>query len=208
LDDTILDRAGSIRKYCSLLQEDFRDALGASTLERIHAAVIDADDFGSLQQAETLALSSIWRVPPAPNTLAEHWARRFGDAAVPFPDAIELLRALSQRGVKSGVVTNGGSDMQRRKIAALGLQPLIGSIVISSEVALRKPDAAIFALALEQLGCTPEHSWFVGDHPDIDVRGAEAAGLRAFWVKTGAILADDVPGTHLTSLVDLLAHLD
>lgn len=208
LDETLADRTGAIRKYCAFLQEDFGGALGASSLDDIHAAVIAADDFGSLRQAEALARAAIWNGAPTVAALAEHWASRFGEAATPFPGAIELLRTLARRGVRTGVITNGGAAMQRGKIKALGLERLVDTIVISSEVALRKPDPAIFMLALERLGCAPEQSWFVGDHPDIDVRGAESAGLRAFWVKTGAVLSDDAPGTHLARLTELLAYLD
>jgi len=99
--------------------------------------------------------------------------------------------------------------MQRAKIAVLGLDRYMPTIVISAEVGLRKPDAAIFQRALADIDCAASQTWFVGDHPDLDVRGANEAGLQAFWVRTGAFDApDDLPGRRLDRLSDLLKYLD
>lgn len=79
--------------------------------------------------------------------------------------------------------------------------------MISSEIGAQKPEPSIFNFALAELGCTAAEAWFVGDHPDQDVRGAEMVGLRAFWVQTGSLRDGDPPGTQLNSLEDLLDHL-
>lgn len=173
----------------------------------VHAALLAADDFGSIVQARALARSPLWKAAPSENVLREHWASRFGAAAMPFPGAIELLQTLRRLGVKGGLITNGDSAMQRSKIAALGIEPLLDVIVISSEVGAQKPQPSIFKLALEELGCIAAEAWFVGDHPDQDVRGAAMAGLRAFWVRTGSARDGDPPGTWLNALEDLLDHL-
>ena len=107
-----------------------------------------------------------------------------------------------------GIVSNGGSEMQRSKISALGIQSFFQAIIISSEVGLRKPDPAIFDMALEQLACAADQAWFVGDHPDNDVRGAAAGGLRAFWLKSDRYSAQTLPGVVLGSLLELTAYLD
>jgi putative hydrolase of the HAD superfamily len=141
--------------------------------------------------------------------LFDHWAGRFGEAAVAFEDVEPVLRELQRRQIRMGLVTNGGAAMQRAKIAALRLDRYMSAIVISAEVDVRKPDAAIFRRALVDLGCAASETWFVGDHPDLDVRGAHEAGLMAFWVRTGAFDApDDLPGRRLDRLGDLLRHLD
>ena len=49
----------------------------------------------------------------------------------------------------------------------------------SAIVGVRKPDPAIFAMALDALSCDAEPSWYAGDLPDVDVVGARAAGLKA-----------------------------
>jgi len=39
----------------------------------------------------------------------------------------------------------------------------------------------MFEQTVARLGLVPSECCHVGDHPDVDVRGALAAGLRAIW---------------------------
>ena len=209
LDDTLADRAAALRRYARFFADDFGAQLLPSLTRSIHATLIDIDDFGSRAQAEALCAALPWRTPVGPGVLFDHWAARFGEAAVAFDDVDAVLAELQRREIRMGLVTNGGAAMQRAKIAALGLERYMQTLVISAEVDLRKPDPAIFRHALSKLGCDASETWFVGDHPDLDVRGAHAAGLQAFWVRTGAFEApDDLPGRRLERLSDLLNHLD
>jgi HAD superfamily hydrolase (TIGR01458 family) len=48
-----------------------------------------------------------------------------------------------------------------------------------------KPERAFFELALENLGLSAETVAMVGDDPELDVSGAQAAGLRGILVETG-----------------------
>ena len=48
-----------------------------------------------------------------------------------------------------------------------------------------KPERAFFELALKDLGLPPKMVAMVGDDPELDVGGAQAAGLRGILVKTG-----------------------
>jgi putative hydrolase of the HAD superfamily len=208
LDETLADRAAAIEKYSRWFAADFENALHPCEPDEVHAAIVAADDFGTMRQAETLAASALWRTAPNPIALFEHWTARFGAAAVLFPDAKDLLEALRRRGVRMGVITNGGSKMQRSKIAALGIEAYFETIIVSSEVGLRKPDPAIFNLALGELQCAAAQCWFVGDDLEKDVQGSVAAGLRAFWFKSGSVEAESPAGTRLDSLVELLEHLN
>ena len=106
-----------------------------------------------------------------------------------------LLEALRSRGLKTGVIVNSWPDpgrVVRRDIDAAGLTELLDAIVISSEVGLRKPDPAIFRLALDELAVDPADAMFVGDRLDTDVQGAANLGMttvQALWFS-----ADDTPG--------------
>jgi putative hydrolase of the HAD superfamily len=143
-----------------------------------------------------------------PARLRAHWVARFGAACTPFEDVAPVIAALQARGIERGVVTNGGSALQRAKIKALGLEASLAVIAISEELGVAKPDPAIFHHALSVIACPAEQAWFVGDNAEVDVRGAAAAGLTGFWVRTGvAPDADPPPGAVLTRLSDLLGYL-
>lgn len=208
LDDTLADRAAGLREYAFLFYKQFSRELHPCSHKDVHEALLVADDFGSPQQAETLSASHLWRTPPDRHRLYDHWNTHFGTMATCVSGGTELLSELKGLSIKLGVVTNGGSAMQRSKLAALDIEELMDVVIISSEVRLRKPDPRIFALALAQLGCEPADAWFVGDHPEQDIQGAAAAGLTTFWIKTDRFnQGQAVPGVHLETLVALREHL-
>lgn len=86
-----------------------------------------------------------------------------------------------------GLVTNGDPAGQRAKLAALGLGDAFDVVIFSDELgrSFRKPHPAPFRQALGLLGAEPGRSFFIGDHPDRDIAGAQHAGLRAIRVRTG-----------------------
>jgi putative hydrolase of the HAD superfamily len=79
---------------------------------------------------------------------------------------------------KLGLVTNGLPDVQRRKVAALGLHPFF------DHVGTPGPDG--FLEACRALGALPGRAVFVGDDFLIDVLGARNAGLRTIHYAPGA----------------------
>jgi putative hydrolase of the HAD superfamily len=95
----------------------------------------------------------------------------------PDPDVIPTLIALRDKDRKIGIVSNGRSVKQWEKIIRLGLQHFFHTVVISEEVGFEKPDPKIFELALKELGVKPEETAYVGNTPEVDVLGANAAGL-------------------------------
>jgi len=208
LDGTLADRAAGLARYAAMLAADFRDRLAACSVDEVHAQILAADDYGSIAQAQRLAARLPWRAPMDAILLHAHWVDRFGQACTPFDDVASVIAALQARRIGLGLITNGGSAMQRAKVRALGLESVLSVVAISQELGVEKPDPVIFHHALEILGCPPERAWFVGDHPEIDVRGAVRAGLTGFWVRTGvAVEADPPPGPELARLSDLLGYL-
>lgn len=81
--------------------------------------------------------------------------------------AVEQLRA---RGLAVAVVSNWDISLHKR-LASLGVP-----VVTSADAGVRKPEPAIFRLALERLGVVAERALHVGD-TELDERGAHAAGM-------------------------------
>ena len=88
------------------------------------------------------------------------------------------------------------SNFDRRLHAVLGhlgLSRFLARVVVSSEVGIDKPDAAIFQIALDAVGARAAEVVHVGDDPRCDW-GATAAGLRVFELhRPGNSLRDLVP---------------
>jgi putative hydrolase of the HAD superfamily len=98
--------------------------------------------------------------------------------------AAALVRSL-QGHRRLGLLTNGPPDIQRLKLASTGLGDCFDAVVISGEVGVGKPDPAVFAHALEQLGATAQTTTMVGDSWERDVLGALGVGMTAVWVAGG-----------------------
>lgn len=84
--------------------------------------------------------------------------------------ALDALERLRSRGLVVGVVSNWDISLHER------LAPLALTVVTSAEAGARKPDSAVFRLALERLGVAADRTLHVGD-TSADEKGARAAGL-------------------------------
>lgn len=130
--------------------------------------------------------SALERVGIDDADLAQQSAERYNAYRVKyftlFPGTTELLRALRDRGMKLGVVTNGLSETHREKIALLRIGEYFDAIFLSDEVGMVKPDPLLFAHACRTLGGAPSHAAMVGDRYDRDIRGAMEAGLYTIWL--------------------------
>ena len=95
---------------------------------------------------------------------------------VPFTDAVPVLNALRERGVRLVLLSNIGVDI-RPQLATTGLAELLDDVVLSYEVGMVKPDPGIFRSALERLGRPAAQTLMVGDSASADIGGA-ALGIR------------------------------
>lgn len=94
--------------------------------------------------------------------------------------AVGLLRHLRDRGYTIGILSNGFSEVQHRKLRATGLSPLTDLVVLSDDIGINKPDPRLYLHAMERAGDPdPAHHIMIGDNPATDIAGARAAGWRA-----------------------------
>lgn len=96
----------------------------------------------------------------------------------PYNDAAPTLRALHERGVRTGVVSNIARDL-RAIFARHGLAGAVDVYALSYERGVTKPEPQLFRWACAELGIAPESTLMVGDDPVTD-GGAAAAGLQVY----------------------------
>ncbi len=113
-----------------------------------------------------------------------------------FEDAVETIRGLRGQGLKIGILTNGPSELQRRKLKRIGIEQEVDAVAVSEEIGASKPDPEAYERAVAMLGLDAGEVAMVGDHVVNDVAGALAAGLAAaVWVERRA---GELPeGAHL-----------
>ena len=96
-----------------------------------------------------------------------------------FEDTLPVLADLRARGLKLGLVSNTGRDLE----AFVVHHRLDVDAAVSSGVhGKTKPHPAIFEAVLELLGVSAGDAAMVGDSPDDDIAGARALGIKAFLV--------------------------
>ena len=95
-----------------------------------------------------------------------------------FPEVLEALAALRDRGDRLGVVSNFEAWLPEL-LAYLEVRDLFEVRVISGIEGVEKPDPAIFELALDRAGVPAADATYVGDVPALDVDPPRALGMRA-----------------------------
>jgi putative hydrolase of the HAD superfamily len=128
------------------------------------------------------------------------------NAVTPYEDVLPGLLKLKQR-LMLGTITNGNADLD-----VVGLAHHFTVSLAAAHFGRGKPDAAIFLAACEAMGVAPQEAVYVGDDLQLDVQGAQLAGLRAVWMNRGGstahVAAGIVPDAICATFDDLLLWLD
>jgi putative hydrolase of the HAD superfamily len=202
---------------------------------RVAAQLVPVDRVDAVAAALVAADAQVWqraRLEHRSGTVAEMFAaagleltdrayRIFAAAmehtTVTDPQAPAMLRALRERGLKIGVLSNTtwSRDHHEQIFARDGVLDLIDGAVYTSEIDVTKPHPAAFRAAMAAVGeSEPGRCVFVGDRLFDDIHGAGSAGMRTVLVPHSAIPevqrghTDGVPDAVIQQLADLPAVID
>jgi putative hydrolase of the HAD superfamily len=183
LDGTLLDRASTLNLFLHQQYERFTAQLSSIPREKYREAVVELDGFGYVPKIEVYPqIRDRFRLSDELSLALLHdFETHFHGLAIPFSGLHEMLKSLSSMSLALGLVTNGAIRSQRPKIEALGISGYFGTILISEEQGVRKPNPEIYHRAMQKLGSTPANSIFIGDHPETDIEGAAKLGLKTIW---------------------------
>ena len=112
------------------------------------------------------------------------------NAVEPYPDALPALERIARR-YPVAAVSNGNADLER-----IGIAHLFRFSHSAADAGVGKPDSAIFLSAVARLGVRPAEVLHVGDDPDLDVLGAQRAGLAAAWINRRSAVWDREEPPH------------
>lgn len=126
----------------------------------------------------------------------------------PIVGMIERVRALRERGVPVGVISNSEGGLELL-ISEMGWTHDFDVVADSGALGMEKPQRAIFDWTAERLGVAPGEVVHVGDSWAADYLGARDAGMRAVLFRgrdlmpAGALLEEDARGAACESPVEL-----
>ena len=128
----------------------------------------------------------------------------------PHPGAADVLAALQQRGIATGILSNGDPEMLGAVVRHAGFDARLAHVLSVHDVRRYKTDPAAYALGLRALGLDAGEILFVSSNA-WDAVGATWFGYRTLWVnRTSAPpeQLDTAPHHTGSSLGDVLPLFD
>ena len=171
LDDTLY----SEKEYVRSGYKAVSDYLGGGYEEKLWAY------FENKQPAIDALLKELGRENEKEKVLN---AYRFHKPAIHLYDGVlEEIKALTAKGKRVGIITDGRPEGQRNKLAALGLDELIGeeNIIITDElggVQFRKPCDIAFRILAQRWRLSYDEIVYVGDNTAKDFQAPAQLGMK------------------------------
>jgi putative hydrolase of the HAD superfamily len=123
-----------------------------------------------------------------------------------FDDALPVLTDLKKRGLVTGLISNIEKSMDDT-IQKLGIAPHLDIIVTSIDAGAAKPDPAIFKYAMKKVNVLPAESIYTGDQYQVDVLGANAAGMQGILLDRAGYYRQTVDCPKIKSLKEIIEYV-
>ncbi len=188
-DHTLYNRDATYDRMLPILKEMLSPYLNGALLdEELLARFKQADKDGAYPHGwpdvyECGVKSGIFATVPDYKTYMKAIRTAHPVSITLFSDTVSTLNTLKGMGVRLGMLTNGGSQSQRDKLANTPeILPLFDKIMIGGDLPKEKPHAEAYHAICAALDVAPGEAIYVGDHPTNDVEGSKLAGLTAIWI--------------------------
>ena len=194
------DMGSTIMNENPAMEKRIRDSI-AGTDVTYEAFAVKMAEFRALGMREDLAAFDYFGI-----TERTPWPR---DTEVPYPDADRVLRTLSERGYRLGIIASQPLGSEKR-LARFGLRDYFEVICASAEEGVDKPDPVLFRRAMTRAGCAPGDAVMIGDRTDNDVAPAKSLGMQTVLIRQGYGGHDtihhegEIPDVTVDSLAELL----
>jgi putative hydrolase of the HAD superfamily len=175
LDDTIFDRNIAIMEFAKYLYKHIKINIELDTFIT-ETTRLDNNGYSKkpyvvdeLNRIFDLSIDKEWYVDSITESM--------GRSASKQQEARKLFFELQKRELKTGIITNGSTKLQRQKLKNMNIEKMVDVIVISEEVGVEKPDKKIFDYALHEIDEKAEDCIFVGDNLENDVLASMKCGI-------------------------------
>jgi len=123
-----------------------------------------------------------------------------------FPNSHKALTYLQTKYLLH-IITNGFEELQHQKLDNCDLRKYFNTITTSEEAGVKKPEKAIFELALKKAGARAYESLMIGDDLEVDVAGAKGLGMDTLYFNPEKIKHQDDPDHEVHSWDEVMKKL-
>lgn len=160
-----------------------------------------------LAEAGDAPIRNAWAWYGLPASMRPRWNH---EGETLYPDVISTLDTLSQS-YRLGIIANQASGLEKR-LEAFGIRQFFDIVIGSEDVGCKKPNRAIFEVALEKASSLASDCIYIGDRMDNDIIPAQEVGMRTIQILQGlgphrcqeTDMTADMTIQSLSKLVDLL----
>lgn len=119
------------------------------------------------------------------------------------PGSLEILEYLSNKGYVLHILTNGFEEIQHIKVRETGIGKYIRELITSESVGFQKPHPNLFAAAKLRAGIPEHHAFMVGDDLEVDIEGAQAAGMTGIYFNPSGKEHAGTPHHEVKELIEI-----
>ena len=206
-DDTLQDRVAAFLAVARRLLERHMKTVSAEQRE-IYAQQMLVENAGGYVDYGTFFHNFIKRWPFDEGVTGEQllweYHRLFPVCSVLYPESVDVLTTLRERGYRIGIITNGGVLLQNRKLDVTGIRLCVDIAVVSGDEGVHKPQGELFRRTAARLGVAPENCVYVGDYPTNDIKGAQNANMQPIFLNTRHLDEHPLGVPEITNVADVL----
>ena len=179
IDTIVFDMGGVLLDFGSHLfadrlhlSEDDRILLEQNLMRTVDWVRLDR---GTITEEEALAHACA-KLPQRLHAAAEYIVYRWNEPIVPIPGTAEVVRELKKTGYTLYLLSNASRRQHDYWPNIPGSECFSGK-VISADLHLLKPEAAIYQALFRKFSLTPANCVFIDDFPP-NIEAAENAGMQ------------------------------
>jgi putative hydrolase of the HAD superfamily len=137
------------------------------------------------------------------SSLGEEYLKLLPQKSHLLDGAVALLDYCAEKDYQLHIVTNGFDSIQASKMQSSGIHHYFRHVITNEKAGAKKPDAQIFAYALEAANAQPHESLMIGDNWEADIMGALRFGMDAAFYNPKKLTFDRTPTYDVQHLDDL-----
>ena len=122
-----------------------------------------------------------------------------------YPEVQASLRALSARGLRTGILSNGDPAMLNAAVASAGLGPQLDAVLSVDAAGVFKTSPRTYDLVLQAFSLNVDEVVFVSSNR-WDIAGAAAFGFHPVWVNRLG-MPDEYPALKPGSMISTLSSI-